>query len=111
MACGGKWALMVVVFPNASYIVTDLVHLTARSSRYYVGNGLDYKYWYDLIVLLMFVWTGLLLGFVHVSAPGGHTSKIGKCGIMGLCIGRLCVGKLRCLARQGLPTQQLGCTN
>ncbi|MGG4484059.1 DUF1361 domain-containing protein [Paenibacillus illinoisensis] len=63
VASGLLWLLF---FPNASYIVTDLVHLTARSSRYYVGNGLDYKYWYDLIVLLMFVWTGLLLGFLSM---------------------------------------------
>ncbi|WP_433707061.1 DUF1361 domain-containing protein [Paenibacillus illinoisensis] len=63
VASGLLWLLF---FPNASYIVTDLVHLTARSSRYYVGDGLDYKYWYDLIVLLMFVWTGLLLGFLSM---------------------------------------------
>jgi len=63
-ASGLLWLLF---FPNSSYIVTDLVHLTARSSRYYdSGNGLAYKYWYDLIVVLMFVWTGLLLGFLSM---------------------------------------------
>ncbi|MFS0868309.1 DUF1361 domain-containing protein [Paenibacillus xylanilyticus] len=63
VACALMWLLF---FPNSSYIVTDLVHLTARSSRYYVGSGLDYRYWYDLIVVLMFVWTGLLLGFLSM---------------------------------------------
>jgi len=64
VASGLLWLLF---FPNSYYIVTDLVHLTARSSRYYDGgNGLDYKYWYDLIVVLMFVWTGLLLGFLSM---------------------------------------------
>ncbi|MFE6075885.1 DUF1361 domain-containing protein [Paenibacillus sp. NPDC057886] len=64
VASGLLWLLF---FPNSSYIVTDLVHLTARSSRYYGGGtGLDYKYWYDLIVVLMFVWTGLLLGFLSM---------------------------------------------
>ncbi|MCG7375429.1 DUF1361 domain-containing protein [Paenibacillus sp. ACRSA] len=57
---------MAVIFPNSSYIVTDLVHLTARSSRYYGGNGLNFTYWYDLIVVLMFVWVGLLLGFLSM---------------------------------------------
>ncbi|WP_249280939.1 DUF1361 domain-containing protein [Paenibacillus sp. 7516] len=63
MASGLIWLLF---FPNSAYIVTDLVHLTARSSRYYAENGLDYRYWYDLIVVLMFVWTGLLLGFLSM---------------------------------------------
>lgn len=63
MASGLIWLLF---FPNSAYIVTDLVHLTARSSRYYAENDLDYRYWYDLIVVLMFVWTGLLLGFLSM---------------------------------------------
>ncbi|MEK4527401.1 DUF1361 domain-containing protein [Paenibacillus sp. BGI2013] len=63
VASGLLWLLF---FPNSSYIVTDLVHLTARSSRYYGGNGVDYTYWYDLSVVLMFVWTGLLLGFLSM---------------------------------------------
>ncbi|WP_338539948.1 DUF1361 domain-containing protein [Paenibacillus tundrae] len=58
--------LWLLFFPNSSYIVTDLVHLTARSSRYYGGNGLNFTYWYDLIVVLMFVWVGLLLGFLSM---------------------------------------------
>ncbi|KQY94035.1 hypothetical protein ASD24_00265 [Paenibacillus sp. Root52] len=63
IASGLLWLLF---FPNSSYIVTDLVHLTARSSRYYGGNGLNFTYWYDLIVVLMFVWVGLLLGFLSM---------------------------------------------
>lgn len=63
IASGALWLLF---FPNSSYIVTDLIHLTARSSRYYGGNGLNFTYWYDLIVVLMFVWVGLLIGFLSM---------------------------------------------
>lgn len=63
IASGALWLLFV---PNSSYIVTDLIHLTARSSRYYGGNGLNFTYWYDLIVVLMFVWVGLLIGFLSM---------------------------------------------
>ncbi|MCM3171599.1 MULTISPECIES: DUF1361 domain-containing protein [unclassified Paenibacillus] len=63
IASGALWLLF---FPNSSYIVTDLIHLTARSSRYYGGHGLNFTYWYDLIVVLMFVWVGLLIGFLSM---------------------------------------------
>ncbi|PYE51222.1 DUF1361 domain-containing protein [Paenibacillus barcinonensis] len=55
--------LWLLFFPNSSYIVTDLLHLSSRSSRYFSGNGVSFNYWYDLSVVLMFVWTGLLIGF------------------------------------------------
>lgn len=62
-ASGLLWLLF---FPNAAYIVTDLVHLTVRSGRYVAGGEIHFRYWYDLIVVMMFVWTGLLLGFLSM---------------------------------------------
>ncbi|WP_342551581.1 DUF1361 domain-containing protein [Paenibacillus sp. FSL R7-0652] len=56
----------LLFFPNSSYIVTDLLHLTSRSSRYLSGNGVNFNYWYDLVVVLMFVWAGLLVGFLSM---------------------------------------------
>jgi uncharacterized membrane protein len=41
-------------FPNTAYIVTDL---------YYLKNHSEKMFWYDLIMILLFSWTGLLLGF------------------------------------------------
>ena len=42
-------------FPNAPYLITDLHYLRNHSP----GR----MFWYDLIMLLLFAWTGLLFGF------------------------------------------------
>ncbi|MFC9776628.1 DUF1361 domain-containing protein [Paenibacillus chitinolyticus] len=56
---GAGWLLF---YPNAPYIVTDLVHLTAMKGLYASGQGtFAFRYWYDLLVLVLFAWNGLLL--------------------------------------------------
>ncbi|MBW4085149.1 DUF1361 domain-containing protein [Paenibacillus sp. S150] len=57
---GIAWLLF---FPNAPYIMTDLVHLTIRKNLYFVGGTIQSRYWYDLITLLLFTWSGWLTGF------------------------------------------------
>jgi uncharacterized membrane protein len=44
----------LLFFPNAPYIITDL---------YYLKNHTERMFWYDLIMILLFAWTGLLFGF------------------------------------------------
>jgi uncharacterized membrane protein len=50
--------LWLIFFPNAPYILTDLQHLAKETS----GAPL----WYDVIVMVWFAWTGLLLGIVSL---------------------------------------------
>jgi uncharacterized membrane protein len=55
-----KWVFLsillswIIFLPNAPYIVTDLFHLRVRSSV---------PIWYDLIMILLYAWTGLLFAF------------------------------------------------
>ena len=50
--------LWLIFFPNAPYILTDLQHLVQQTS--------DAPLWYDVIVMVWFSWTGLLLGLVSM---------------------------------------------
>jgi uncharacterized membrane protein len=50
--------LWLVFFPNAPYILTDLQHLARESN--------NAPLWYDVIMLVWFSWTGLLLGLISL---------------------------------------------
>jgi uncharacterized membrane protein len=51
------WLLCI---PNSFYIITDLFHLGDRYNDRLMPN------WYDLAMILSFVWNGLLLGVLSV---------------------------------------------
>jgi len=51
-------AAWLVFFPNAPYILTDFQHLSQ------ITDGIPV--WYDVILLIWFAWTGLLLGMVSL---------------------------------------------
>jgi len=50
--------LWLIFFPNAPYILTDLQYLSRVSP--------DAPLWYDIILLVWFSWTGMLLGLVSL---------------------------------------------
>ena len=53
--------LWLAFFPNAPYILTDLIHL---------GKGWLAPVWFDLILLLSYGFTGMLYGFVSLRMIG-----------------------------------------
>ena len=53
----GLTALWLLFFPNAPYVLTDLLHLRQH----------DVPVWYDLLMLLSFAWTSLMVGFVSLA--------------------------------------------
>jgi uncharacterized membrane protein len=50
-------ALWVLFLPNAPYLLTDMIHLRHSTQ---VG------WWYDLVLLLLCAWSGLMLGVVSL---------------------------------------------
>lgn len=48
-------AVWLAFFPNAPYLVTDLMHLSSR-------QGDPWLFWFDIVLLATFAWTGCVLG-------------------------------------------------
>ena len=80
----GRWKLFgaatawLLFHPNAPYICTDLVHLTPPRAG---------DFWIDLVLILLFAVTGLMLGFVslylmHDIVARQRGAVVGWCFVM-----------------------------
>jgi uncharacterized membrane protein len=84
--------LWLLFFPNAPYIVTDFFHFNQKP---------NVSVWFDLLMLISFAWSGLLLGLVslrdvHVVITQKTNRTLGwlfagtsiLCGAVGVYMGR-----------------------
>lgn len=71
LSLGFCWLLF---FPNAPYIITDIIHLSSYNyytiSNYSYGFDPNFIIWYDFILVMFFVFTGYILG--HISLYNVH---------------------------------------
>jgi len=76
--------LWLLFFPNAPYLITDLMHLRSRP---------PVPVWYDGLLIFAFAWTGLLLGVLSLHRAqiwikeqfGSQPSRIFVAGAFLLC--------------------------
>lgn len=80
ITCAVIW---LAFFPNAPYLVTDIIHLQHRT---------DAPFWFDLILFVAIAWTGCFLGLVSLllmqeivrRAAGSVVSWVFAMGALGL---------------------------
>lgn len=59
----------LLFFPNAPYLVTDLLHLK---------DSQTVPHWYDVMLFISFAWTGLMLGYCSLFEVQHYLEKVFK---------------------------------
>jgi uncharacterized membrane protein len=63
-------AMWLLFFPNAPYIITDIIHLHPSK---------DFGYWYNLLIVISCVWNALVMGLLSLNdIQNVLTEKFGK---------------------------------
>jgi uncharacterized membrane protein len=72
----GGWAVAALLvgwllfFPNAPYLLTDLIHLVMNGDYRWVDQT-SLKLWVEIVLFAMFGWVGLLLGYLSLRLVHG----------------------------------------
>jgi uncharacterized membrane protein len=76
-------SLWLLFFPNAPYILTDLFHL---------NEGNRAPIWFDLVLVILFAWTGLLFGFLSLADIEGILRRLPRWMVATISSCMLCLG-------------------
>lgn len=79
----GGFCCWLLFFPNAPYLITDLVHLRASKVK-------SFPFWYDVVMIFSFAFSGLLCGlfslYLMQKLLNQYFNKILAGVIIGFCL-------------------------
>ena len=86
------WAVWLLFFPNAPYLITDIIHLPKNAILVSSSTlSMNFMAWYDIVLLLLSIWIGILLTFhalypVHQRISNYTGSILGHLFSLGMCL-------------------------
>ncbi len=63
ISVGLSW---IIFYPNSSYFITDFIHISSDGYHLSHNTGINIIVWYDFLMISLFVFTGLLIGFLSL---------------------------------------------
>ncbi len=62
--------IWLMFYPNAPYIITDYIHINVYNYAFKIKDSLEFGrnfwIWYDFVLISLFAWIGVMLGFVSL---------------------------------------------